>query len=155
MNRISPARRLVRMAARSPGRSTAGPAVVDVNAFISLERTCARVVLPSRAGRKGHGQRGSPRFWAAAIRMARFSLTWSWPITSLRVFGRSAWCRRSSGRASGETRRGELSSMQLIIPQAVFQRSSGCTIRFCRIILLKSLSGEPPCLTCMYPLIPW
>ncbi len=50
MKRMSCSRRLVRIAARSPGRSMAGPLVMRMATPVSWARMFASVVLPSPGG---------------------------------------------------------------------------------------------------------
>lgn len=53
----------------------------------------------------------SERFLEAPMRMARFSRTWSWPMTSASILGRMALSVRSSGCGSGEMSRSSSSSI--------------------------------------------
>ena len=56
MKRTSPSSRLVSIAARSPGRSIAGPEVMRMFTPISFAIIPDRVVLPKPGGRTAHGQ---------------------------------------------------------------------------------------------------
>ena len=83
MNSTSPAPRDVSTAARSPARSMAGPLVVRICAPISAATMFASVVLPRPGGPyRRMWSTGSPRFCAASMRIARFSLIRSWPANS-------------------------------------------------------------------------
>ena len=73
MNKTSPASRLVRMAARSPVRSMAGPLVVWIFEPISLATTVASVVFPRPGGpEKITWSSGSWRLFAASMSTRRF-----------------------------------------------------------------------------------
>jgi len=71
----SPARKLVKIAARSPARSMAGPAVTRMDTPISLAMTCANVVLPIPVGHTIKRDRAARRGRGRWIRMLRFSFT--------------------------------------------------------------------------------
>ena len=88
-------------AARSPARSMAGPLVVRICAPISAATMFASVVLPSPGGPyRRTWSTGSSRFCAASMRIARFSLTRSWPANSSSRRGRTV---DSSARSSSAT----------------------------------------------------
>ena len=89
MNSTSRSSRLVRIAARSPGRSMAGPLVVWMPTPSSRATMLASVVLPRPGGPYSRTwSAASPRWRAASSRMARLSLTWVWPMYSARLWGR-------------------------------------------------------------------
>src|SRR5438045_1711276 len=105
MKRTSRSPRFVRIAARSPGRSSTGPDVARTGAPSSLAITYARVVFPSPGGPySSTWSSASLRCRAAAIDTSRFSRTRSWPMYSSRARGRSpaSYCASSSKR--GEPR---------------------------------------------------
>ena len=80
MNSTSFSLRLVKMAARSPERSIAGPLVSLMETPSSAAMMCASVVLPSPGGPyKSTWSSASPRLLAAAMYTARFSFTFSCP----------------------------------------------------------------------------
>src|SRR5688572_10522766 len=97
----SPSPRFVRIAARSLGRSSAGPLVGWKPAPISFATIWASVVLPSPGGPlNNRWSTGSSRRRAPSINRWSCSLTRSWPTKSVRVVGRSA---TSNSRSSGST----------------------------------------------------
>ena len=106
MNSTSPPSRLVRTAARSPGRSRAGPEVARKAEPISLATMPASDVLPSPGGPENSTwSTGSPRPRAASMRIASRSLRLSWPMKSSMRRGRSpASMTSSSGRGSPVSR---------------------------------------------------
>ena len=72
---------VVRIAARSPGRSITGPDEAFIETPSSLAMTCASVVLPRPGGPEtSTWSSASPRWRAAAIATCRFSRTRSWPM---------------------------------------------------------------------------
>ena len=88
--------KLVRMAAKSPCRSIAGPLVTRIFTFSSLAIIFANVVLPRPGGPKSSTwSRASWRAAAALIKMERLSLTWLWPIYSFKSRGRRLYCQPS------------------------------------------------------------
>ncbi|MFN8461892.1 MAG: hypothetical protein U0X93_09010 [Anaerolineales bacterium] len=107
MKITSPARRLVRMAARSPAHSMAGPAVTLTLTPISLPNTCASVVLPKPGGRKiKHDP--TPRAMFRRVNEDRkifFHLILTDEVGKL-LRTRSALSTRSSGFDSGSRCRG-------------------------------------------------
>src|SRR2546422_8380222 len=111
-NRTSPSSRLVRMAARSPARSSAGPDVGRNPAPISLATIPASVVLPSPGGPESNTWSiGSPRPRAPSISRPSCSLMRGWPTNSWSHRGRRATSSdtSSSADASATTRRSSFS----------------------------------------------
>ena len=107
-NSTSPSSRFVRIAARSLGRSSAGPDVGWNPAPISPATIDASVVLPRPGGpENSRWSTGSPRARAPSISSASCSFTRSCPTNSPSVLGRSARSRSrsSSVSATGSIRR--------------------------------------------------
>ncbi len=81
MKSTSPFSSAVRMEARSPACSIAGPEVMRMLASISAAMISESDVLPSPGGPKSSTwSSASPRFLAASNRMLRLPLTVSCPI---------------------------------------------------------------------------
>ncbi len=81
--------RLVRMAARSPARSIAGPEVILKLTPSSFAIISARQVLPRPGGPESiTWSRGSFLFFAESIKIFRFSTIFPCPIKSEIYFGR-------------------------------------------------------------------
>ena len=81
MKKTSPSPRLVRIAARSPLRSIAGPLVPVTRVPISLAMMLASVVLPRPGGPcRSTWSSASPRWSAALMEISKFFLTWIWPM---------------------------------------------------------------------------
>src|SRR5688572_31750964 len=100
MKRTSLGSRLVRIAARSPARSSTGPEVCLRFTPISRAMMCASVVLPRPGGPKSSAwSRASLRWRAAVMKMPSCSRILSWPTYSESCLGRSA---RSSPSSWGE-----------------------------------------------------
>ena len=101
----------VRIAARSPLRSRAGPATERNPTPSSARMTCARLVLPSPGGpARRTCSSASPRPRAASSAMESCSRRHSWPMNSSSVRGRSESSSSSSPSVSstGETSRAAL-----------------------------------------------
>ena len=93
---------VVRIAAMSPFRSSAGPATWRMPTPSSLRTICASDVLPSPGGPASRRwSSASPRAFAAARAIDSCSLTRSWPTKSSSERGRSD--RSSSSSASAST----------------------------------------------------
>src|SRR5438105_10548963 len=112
MKSTSPSARLVRMPARSPLRSSAGPLVTWICAPSSFAMTCARLVFPSPGGpQKRTWSSGSCRACAALTKILRLSRSAAWPTTSSKLRGRSELSKRaSSPSCSGSTSRRRVAS---------------------------------------------
>src|SRR5712692_2152585 len=97
----------VRMAVKSPLRSSSGPELVLMATPSSIERICASVVLPRPGGPKSRTwSSASPRLRAASTAMEMFSFTRDWPMKSAMRWGRTlASMRASSSNAWPETMR--------------------------------------------------
>src|SRR6185503_4001364 len=107
MKRTSFGSRLVRIAARSPARSSTGPDVWRRFTPISRAMMWASVVLPSPGGPKRSAwSRASLRARAAAMKMPSCSRIFAWPTYSASWRGRSA---RSSPSSRGEAGVAEMS----------------------------------------------
>src|SRR5687768_667248 len=90
MNRTSFGSRLVRMAARSPGRSSTGPEVWRRLTPISRAMMCASVVLPRPGGPNSSAWSSASLLPLAAwMKISSWPRTFSWPTYSARVAGRS------------------------------------------------------------------
>src|SRR5882762_8823512 len=90
MKSTSFASRLVRIAARSPGRSRTGPEVWRRFTPISRAMMCASVVLPSPGGpNSSTWSSASPRARAAWMKISSWPRIFSCPTYSARVPGRS------------------------------------------------------------------
>ena len=90
MNRTSRSSRAVRIAARSPARSTAGPLVYRTFTPSSRAMIVASVVLPRPGGPYSRTwSAASPLPFAAWSRTSRLALTSRWPMYSSSVRGRS------------------------------------------------------------------
>src|SRR5437763_17190255 len=90
MNSTSPSVRSLRMAARSPARTSAGPDVTRRPTPISAATMPARLVLPSPGGpANNRGSAGCPRRRAASSTISRCSLGCNWPTNSASRRGRS------------------------------------------------------------------
>jgi len=97
MKRTSPVLMLLSSPITSPCLTRAGPEVALIFAFISFATTFARVVFPSPGGPcRRMCSNGSFLCVAAFMAMESFSLTFSWPIHSSRVFGLSERLKFSS-----------------------------------------------------------
>src|SRR5690606_13349760 len=89
MKNTSPGSRLERMAARSPGRSRAGPEVICRVVPISAATIPASVVFPRPGGpERRMWSSDLPSARAASIEIHSLSLTRSWPMNSSRRRGR-------------------------------------------------------------------
>src|SRR5512134_1037312 len=98
--------RLVRIAARSPGRSSTGPEVWRRFTPSSRAMMCASVVLPSPGGpNSSTWSSASPRPRAAAMKISSCERTFSWPTYSASVAGLS---ERSNSFSCGEAGRAEI-----------------------------------------------
>ena len=103
MNRTSPSSSLVRIAARSPARSSAGPDVMCRCTPISAATMPAMLVLPRPGGpASSRWSAAWPRRRAASRTIARCSLSSRWPTNSASRRGRSP---ASSGLARRRRRR--------------------------------------------------
>ena len=90
MNSTSFGSRLVRIAARSPGRSSTGPEVWRRLTPISRAMMCASVVLPRPGGpNSSTWSSASPRPRAAWMKISSWPRIFSWPTYSASVAGRS------------------------------------------------------------------
>ena len=96
-NRTSRSSSLVRMAARSPARSSAGPDVTCSVTPISAAAMPASVVLPSPGGpANSRWSTAWPRRRAASMTIARCSFSSRWPTKSASSRGRSPTSTTSS-----------------------------------------------------------
>ena len=112
MNRTSRSSRLVRTAARSPGRSTAGPLVYRTFTPSSRPMIEASVVLPSPGGPyRRTWSAASPLAFAAVSRIERFALTSRCPMYSSRLRGRSELSTTTSASCRSAARMRETSSV--------------------------------------------
>ncbi len=109
-NSTSPSPRPVRIAARSPFRSIAGPETLVSAPPVSAAMMCARVVLPRPGGpSRSTWSSGSPRAAAAPRKTASCSRTWLCPTNSASRSGRSVRAGSSSpATSSGTVRRSSL-----------------------------------------------
>src|SRR5688500_498101 len=106
MNSTSLGSRLVRIAARSPGRSSTGPEVWRRLTPSSLAMMCASVVLPSPGGPNSSTWSSASLLpLAAAMKISSCARTLSWPTYSASVAGRS---ERSNCSSCGEAGRAEI-----------------------------------------------
>src|SRR5688572_11640123 len=106
MNSTSRGSRLVRRAARSPGRSSTGPEVWRRLTPISRAMMCASVVLPRPDGpNSSTWSSASLRPRAAWMKISSWPRTLSWPTYSPSVAGRR---ERSNCSSCGETGRAEI-----------------------------------------------
>src|SRR6185503_5298002 len=97
MNSTSRGSRFVRIAARSPGRSSTGPDVWRRFTPSSCARMCDSVVLPSPGGpNSSTWSSASQRLRAASMKMPSWSRIFSWPMYSASWRGRSARSSASS-----------------------------------------------------------
>ena len=97
MKSTSPSSSLVRIAARSPARSSAGPDVMCRCTPISAATMPASVVLPSPGGpANSRWSTDWPRRRAASSTIDRCSLSSRWPTNSASVRGRSPASTTSS-----------------------------------------------------------
>ena len=132
MNSTSRGSRLVRIAARSPARSIAGPLVWRIATPSSLATTPASVVLPSPGGpESSRWSSDSSRARAASISTPRLSFTRSWPRYSSSLRGRSERSiSRSSSVNSAETSRSPSSGdSRLVLPHGAHSGSPPRTRR--------------------------
>src|SRR4051812_41307129 len=125
MNRTSLASRLVRMAARSPGRSSTGPEVWRRLTPISRAMMLASVVLPKPGGPNSSvWSSASLRLRAAAMKISSWSRILDWPTYSSRCLGRKARSIASSfgddGAASMMRCSVKLSVWMLMLSQLPF-----------------------------------
>ena len=120
MNSTSPSSSLVRMAARSPARSRAGPDVTCRRTPISVATMPASVVLPSPGGpANSRWSAAWPRRRAASRMIVRCSLSSAWPTKSSSGRGRRPPLvgdlgvdlgRRQASGSSSSSRIGDLRS---------------------------------------------
>src|SRR5919109_2048139 len=102
MNRTSPGLRLVRMAAKSPGRSSTGPEVERMLTPSSAAMMCARVVFPSPGGPySSTWSSASVRCLAAVMKISSRSLRLVCPTYSCSRRGRN--CTSAERSSSVET----------------------------------------------------
>src|SRR5216110_1812195 len=100
MKRTSPFSRLVSNPASSPAFSMTGPLVFLTFTPIAFAMMLARVVLPRPGGPLSRMcSRTSPRFFAASTRSSRRSQTFTCPVNSLNIGGRSE--TSNAGSVSG------------------------------------------------------
>src|SRR5438552_10393168 len=98
MNRTSPFSRLVKRPASSPAFSITGPLVFLIFTFIAFAMMNASVVLPRPDGPLSKMcSSTSPRFFAASTINSKRSRTFSWPVNSLNIGGRSEISKAASG----------------------------------------------------------
>src|SRR5882762_6610050 len=98
--------RLVRVAARSPGRSSTGPEVWRRLTPISRAMMCASVVFPRPGGpNSSTWSSASLRFLAASTKIESCPRIFSWPTYSASDLGRS---ERSKASSWGETGAAEI-----------------------------------------------
>src|ERR1041385_3111737 len=107
MKRTSPFSRLVSKPASSPAFSMTGPLVFLMFVPIAFAMMFASVVLPRPGGPLNKMcSRTSPRFFAAATSSSRRSQTFTCPVNSLNIGGRSETSNAGSG--SGGFKSGRL-----------------------------------------------
>src|ERR1700686_1556793 len=100
MKSTSPFSRLVNKPASSPAFSITGPLVFFTFTPIAFAMMLASVVFPKPGGPLSRiCSRTSPRFFAAATRSSRRSQTFTWPVNSLNIGGRSETSK--TGSSSG------------------------------------------------------
>src|SRR5437588_9578630 len=98
MKRTSPLSRLVSKPASSPAFSITGPLVFFTFTPIAFAMMLASVVFPKPGGPLSKiCSRTSSRFFAAATRSSRRSHTFTWPVNSLNIGGRSETSKAGSG----------------------------------------------------------
>src|SRR6266581_4402958 len=94
----SPFSRLVRSPASSPAFSITGPLVFLMFTAMALAMICASVVLPKPGGPLSRiCSSTSPRFRAASTNSSSRSQTFTWPVNSLNIGGRSDISKAGSG----------------------------------------------------------
>ena len=103
MNRTSPSSSFVRMAARSPARSSAGPEVTCSRTPISMATMPARRGLaePRRPGEAAGGRRPGPGGGPPRARSPRCSFSSCWPTNSSSRRGRRLASSASSRSSAG------------------------------------------------------
>src|SRR5262245_21371134 len=141
-NRTSPSSRLVRIAARSPGRSSAGPDVGWNPTPSSFETIPASVVLPSPGGPENRRwSTVSPRAPAPSISNASCSLIRSCPTNSSIRRGRSAASNsRSSSGTSASTIRGSSVTSRITLPPSVFPNPAHPLQRLAQEVLDRAVA---------------
>src|SRR5580704_14579119 len=98
INRTSPFSRLVKRPASSPAFSITGPLVFLILTFIAFAMMNASVVLPRPDGPLSKMcSSTSPRFFAASTINSKRSRTFTWPVNSLNIGGRSEISNAASG----------------------------------------------------------
>src|SRR5437764_1878069 len=98
MKRTSPFSRLVSNPASSPAFSITGPLVLLIFVPIAFAMMFASVVLPSPGGPLNKMcSSTSPRFFAASTSNSRRSQTFTCPVNSLNIGGRSETSKTGSG----------------------------------------------------------
>ena len=134
MNRTSRSSSEVRIAARSPARSMAGPEVYRTLTPSSRAMIVARVVLPRPGGPyRRTWSAASPLPRAAVSSTDRFALTSRWPMYSSSVRGRRVPSMMRSPSASGSAdRMRERSSVTRGVYHATRRVSHGCSHRLGR-----------------------
>src|SRR5882762_5615083 len=131
MKSTSFASRLVRIAARSPGRSRTGPEVWRRFTPISRAMMCASVVLPSPGGpNSSTWSSASPRARAAWMKIS------SWP----RIFS----CPTYSARLPGRSERSNCSSCAEVGLAEISRSVSTLTPAFCPRTKKAAFSMEAP-----------
>src|SRR5258705_2695817 len=119
MNSTSFGSRLVRVAARSPGRSSTGPEVWRRLTPISRAMMCASVVFPRPGGPNSRTwSSASLRFLAASRKIESCPRIFSWPTYSASDLGRSDRSKASSWGETGaaEIRRSVSMAISAILP---------------------------------------
>ncbi len=111
MKRTSPFSKLVSNPASSPAFSITGPLVFFTLTPIALAMICASVVLPRPGGPLSKMcSSTSPRCFAACTRTSRRSQTFTCPVNSLNIGGRSEISSAGSG-TSGVTVEGVMNEI--------------------------------------------
>ena len=143
-NKTSPSSRLVRIAARSPARSRAGPEVGWNPTRISWATMLARVVLPNPGGPLNKlWSTGSPRERAPSINNWSCSLIFACPTNSSNVRGRSALSKERSSSPSSlvSTRRSSTSTVHDLLVAGLLAHARPT---FCSASRSKSSTGRSP-----------
>src|SRR5687767_6126645 len=98
MNRTSPFSRLVSKPASSPAFSITGPLVFFTFTPMAFAMMFASVVFPRPGGPLSRiCSSTSPRFFAASTSSSSRSQTFTWPVNSLNIGGRSETSKAGSG----------------------------------------------------------
>jgi len=128
MNRISPSSKLLRIAAKSPLFSIAGPEVTRILAPISLAITCAKVVFPNPGAPYNKiCSTGSFLCLAAERAISRLALILSCPMYSRKKRGRNDLSKTASSVVScGLSRRSsDIINLIIIYPKFVGHHPQG------------------------------